>query len=1333
MKRCKDRQTHLMFIIILSIFLIITGCNGGSNDNEATGELDTTAPTLTLTAPAVNATNVAVNAKITATFNEAMDPSTITTTTFILQQGVKPISGVVNYSGVTAIFSPIEYLEFNTFYTATIKIDASDPSGNKLAGGDYVWSFTTGAAPDTTAPIVILTDPANYATGINFNMNIAATFSEVMDPLTITTETFTVKGPDGTPVSGTVTYSGVTAVFKPTSYLASSTTYTAFITTGVKDLSGNAQLTDYIWSFTTGAVSDITSPTVIFTSPADNANGVAINTKITATFSEAMDPSTITTTTFILKQEERAIPGVVNYSGVTAVFTPIYDLEYDTFYTATITIAARDTAGNILAGGDYVWNFTTGAKPDTTSPTVILTSPADLSSGILVNTKIAAIFNEVMNPLTITTETFTVKRPDGTLVSGTVTYSGVTAEFTPIKQLEYNTVYTAAITTGAGDLSGNRLSGDYVWSFTTGAAPAITIPIEIVTPITPIITTPIVTYTTPSNGSTNVAIKTQITATFSEVMNPLTISTTTFSIKQGTIPVSGSVNYSGVTAVFTPLNDLSADTIYTAMISGAKSLAGYPMANYEWRFTTGTSPDTIAPTVTFTSPADKATGVSIKTQITATFSEKINPITITTATFTLKHGETSISGNVMYSDLTAVFIPIGNLSADTAYTATIKGAKDLVGNTIISYEWSFFTGAVPDTTAPSVTYTAPSAAAKDVAVNTRITATFNEEMDPLTITTTTFTLEKGENLISGTVTYSGVTAVFTPLKGLEYDTTYTATIKTGAKDLAGNTLANYVWNFTTGLVPDTTAPRVTHTAPPNSAKKDVAINTRITATFNEEMDPLTITTTTFILENGENLISGTVIYSGVTAVFTPLQNIEYETTYTATIKNGAKDLAGNSLEKYQWRFTTGAAPDTTAPSVTHTAPFAAAKEVAVNTRITATFNEEMDPLTINTTTFSLQNGTNLVSGTVIYSGVTAVFTPLQDLEYDTTYIATIKTGAKDLAGNTLANYQWSFTTGALPDTISPSVTHTAPSAAAKEVAVNKRITATFNEEMDPLTITTTTFSLQNGTNLVSGTVIYSGVTAVFTPLDDLEYDTTYIATIKAGAKDLAGNTLANYQWSFTTGAAPDTTAPSVTHTAPSAFSKDVAINTRITATFNEEMDPLTITTTTFSLQNGTNLVSGTVIYSGVTGIFTPLHGLEYSTTYTATIKSGAKDLAGNTLANYQWSFTTGALPDTISPSVTLTAPSAAAKDVAINTRITATFNEEMDPLTITTTTFTLQQGTNLVFGTVIYSGVTALFTPLYGLEYSTTYTATIKTGAKDLAGNTLANYQWSFTTGALPD
>jgi len=101
------------------------------------------------------------------------------------------------------------------------------------------------------------------------------------------------------------------------------------------------------------------------------------------------------------------------------------------------------------------------------------------------------------------------------------------------------------------------------------------------------------------------------------------------------------------------------------------------------------------------------------------------------------------------------------------------------------------------------------------------------------------------------------------------------------------------------------------------------------------------------------------------------------------------------------------------PEVVSTDPANGAINVAPDKIITATFNEVMDSLTINTTTFLLKQGTELIAGSVTYSDSTATFTPVSNLLANTVYTGIITTGARDLAGNALiADYSWSFSTGA---------------------------------------------------------------------------------------------------------------------------------------------------------------------------------------------------------------------------------------------------------------------------------------------------------------------------------
>jgi hypothetical protein len=328
-----------------------------------------------------------------------------------------------------------------------------------------------------TPPTVSSTIPANAATGVPINSQLAVTFSEAMNPATINNRTFILKQ-GTTPVTGTVSYVNGTAIFTPATALTPNTLYTATITTGAKtteatDLDDNALAANFVWSFRTSASTDATRPTVSSTIPADNATGVPINSQLAATFSKAMNPATITDTTFTLQQGITPVTGTVNYVSGTATFAPATNLTTNTFYTATITTGATDLAGNALAT-NFVWSFTTGASTDTTAPTVSSTIPTDIATGVPINQTVNATFSKAMDPATITTANFTVTGPGATTVIGTVAYVAASqiATFTPASNLEPNTTYTNTITTGVKDLAGNALVSDFVWSFKTGTGAA---------------------------------------------------------------------------------------------------------------------------------------------------------------------------------------------------------------------------------------------------------------------------------------------------------------------------------------------------------------------------------------------------------------------------------------------------------------------------------------------------------------------------------------------------------------------------------------------------------------------------------------------------------------------------------------------------------------------------------------------------------------------------------------------------------------------------------------------------------------------------------------------
>jgi hypothetical protein len=562
-------------------------------------------------------------------------------------------------------------------------------------------------APNPGSPLVTVTTPALGATGVPLAQIITATFNEAMNPTTINQATFLVMAPGAVSVTGVVTYSGTTATFTPSALLAPGTLYTAIITTGAQNSAGGALVSNFMWTFTT-----IPIPAVLTTNPLNGAMNVPLNQIITATFNQPMNATTINQTTFLVTGPGAApVNGVVTYSGTTATFTPSALLAPGATYVATITTGAQNPAGAALASKS-MWTFTTAA------PTVLTTNPLNGATNVPLNQKIAATFSQAMSPATITaagTFTLVVAGVGGAAVPGTVTYVAAanTATFSPTVNLLPSEQYTATVTTAAQGAAGSALASNYVWSFTTGA--------------TVNATPPTVTLTLPASGATSVPTNQSVTATFSEAMNPATIvAPGTFTVAVagvGGAPVPGTVSYAGLIATFTPTANWTASTQFTATITNAaqdltgNALIAGPTPN-PWSFTTGAAANDTPPTISLTSPANAASPVALNATVNATFSEAMNPATITEpGTFTLAVsgvGGAAVPGTVAYDSVSdiATFTPTASLTGTTQYTATVtNAANDLAGNALAAGNtpnpWTFTTGAAAGPTGPNLASAAP--------------------------------------------------------------------------------------------------------------------------------------------------------------------------------------------------------------------------------------------------------------------------------------------------------------------------------------------------------------------------------------------------------------------------------------------------------------------------------------------------------------------------------------------------------------------------------------------------------------------------------------------------
>ena len=138
-------------------------------------------------------------------------------------------------------------------------------------------------------------------------------------------------------------------------------------------------------------------------------------------------------------------------------------------YTAGVTFQFGKPAAKV-AEVTTVKTVTTDcpvAAPDTTPPTVSLTSPGKDATGADTSRQVSVAFSEPMDQTTVNDRTFILQKGDVLVPGKVVITSATSASFTNTAGLEPGTRYTGRITTGAKDLAGNPLPGDYVWSFTT--------------------------------------------------------------------------------------------------------------------------------------------------------------------------------------------------------------------------------------------------------------------------------------------------------------------------------------------------------------------------------------------------------------------------------------------------------------------------------------------------------------------------------------------------------------------------------------------------------------------------------------------------------------------------------------------------------------------------------------------------------------------------------------------------------------------------------------------------------------------------------------------------
>lgn len=429
-------------------------------------------PTVVSTTPANGATGVATNTVATIICSRPVDANSLMNMNSIMMSPNINMTMTVDPNNPNQInLSHATQYANSTTYTHTV--NPFTLSTDEFEFTTFSWSFTTAAAaPPPVAPTVVSVTPSNNATGViplHASITIQLVFSEAMDGTTINNTNITLKQTvAGTNAPCTVTLGGdnVTVTMVPSSDLLTNTQYTITATTSVKaaaSVGGLALASQFTSKFTTEA-----APTVNSFNPANGATGVATNVAPTITFNQAMNPSSITTSTCNITGVTSTVALDSTHKIVT--ITPSANLANSTSYTINATTGCQQADG-VPLGSSASSSFTTiGATPTVTS-----TNPANAATGVATSVDPTITFSIPMDTSSINTTNVYMTDPSNATVSATVALdsSHKIATITPNSGLSNSATYTLHATTGC-TASGVALASAFSSTFTT-AAPSYTL------------------------------------------------------------------------------------------------------------------------------------------------------------------------------------------------------------------------------------------------------------------------------------------------------------------------------------------------------------------------------------------------------------------------------------------------------------------------------------------------------------------------------------------------------------------------------------------------------------------------------------------------------------------------------------------------------------------------------------------------------------------------------------------------------------------------------------------------------------------------------------------
>jgi hypothetical protein len=585
------------------------------------------------------------------------------------------------------------------------------------------------------------------------------------------------------------------------------------------------------------------------------------------------------------------------------------------------------------------------------APTLATVAPANGAIGVDPAIAPSAVVTRSLDATTVTPANVTLERSDGTPVAAAVAYDAGAGRvtLTPSATLATSTTFVARMSTEVRSADGVPLPAPVSWSFTTREA------------------SPTAVTRTPAPGASAVPINTTVTVTFSRDMDPTTLTTSSFTLVNGS-GIPAVVTYDGPTrtATLTPTVPLVGGKVYTARVSTAATAAdGVPLAaDVVWSFTAACPcmllPLSLSPASTGLSTANGRAGGPWSRERGVKFTVD---------------APTRLSALAFYKDAAETGAHVGRLwSGDGTLLATVAFGTETASG------WQEQPFATPVTLAPGTTYVA------SVGVNSTFVQTLGGYSAPVDSGRLHAVID-GQNGVFGDAAGTFPTQSFLS--------------------------SNYFVDVEVMDDGTPAAPTLAATNPANGAT-NVLVGAPITATATRALDPATVNAANVTVRRVDGVqMPAAVAYdaSAKRITITPSSLLDSLTPFTATISAAVKSSDGVPFAgAVSWTFTTGNGP----PSVFSKAPAAGATGVPTNSSVSVVFSRDMDTASITATTFNVteSNGT-VVPGSIAYDAAArkATFTPAALLLTSMTYTVRIDGSARAADGVPFFNaISWSFST-----------------------------------------------------------------------------------------------------------------------------------------------------------------------------------------------------------------------------------------------------------------------------------------------------------------------------------